>query len=110
MLSLLRLLSSTLPVIFPILLWAVLLAFVLAILFAFDDGIKRLKKLHQIPCDRCRFNTGSHYLKCSVNPLTAYSEAAIHCRDYERIPHRRLSFRFLKYGIEQFKVWHRQSN
>jgi hypothetical protein len=50
---------------------------------ALKEGITYLKKLHQIPCDRCVFFTGDYHLKCSVNPLTAMSEVAIACRDFE---------------------------
>ncbi len=78
--------DSFLTLIFPILIWAVALAFVHAILLAIDDGLQRLKKLHQIPCYRCRYYTGSPYLKCPVHPLSACSEAALSCKDYEGHP------------------------
>ncbi|WP_310417399.1 hypothetical protein [Chamaesiphon sp. OTE_8_metabat_110] len=44
-----------------------------------------LKRLHQIPCDRCVFFTGEHNLKCTVNPYTAFQEEAIDCSDYRPI-------------------------
>jgi hypothetical protein len=47
---------------FPVLIWGVLLGFFLAILFAVDEGLKRLRQLHQVPCDRCRFNSANPYL------------------------------------------------
>jgi hypothetical protein len=50
---------------------------------ALKEGIIYLKKLHQIPCSRCVFFTGDYHLKCTVNPLTAMSETAIACRDFE---------------------------
>jgi hypothetical protein len=78
--------DSLLAVIVPIAIWALALAFVVAILLAVEDGLQRLKRLHQIPCYRCRYYTGSHYLKCPVNPLSACSEAALHCKDYEEYP------------------------
>lgn len=34
------------------------------------DGVARLRRLHQIPCDRCVFFTGDYRLKCTVYPLT----------------------------------------
>jgi hypothetical protein len=46
-------------------------------------GITHLKKLHQVPCSRCAFFTNDYRLKCTVNPLTAMSEEAINCRDFE---------------------------
>jgi hypothetical protein len=48
------------------------------------DGIAHLKRLHQIPCDRCAFFTGTHNLKCTVHPLSAFTEEAIDCRDFEQ--------------------------
>jgi hypothetical protein len=47
------------------------------------DGIAHLKKLHQIPCDRCVFFTGTYHLKCTINPCAAFTEEAIQCRDFE---------------------------
>ncbi|NER80835.1 MAG: hypothetical protein F6K42_14945 [Leptolyngbya sp. SIO1D8] len=67
----------------PITIWGVLMAFFLSLLVTIRDGIQHLKKLHQIPCSRCTYATGSLYLKCTVNPISAFSEAALHCRDYE---------------------------
>ena len=67
----------------PILIWVVLVFFFLSICLAIHDGIARLKRLHQIPCSRCTFFTGSYYLKCTVHPCKALSEEAIHCLEYE---------------------------
>ncbi len=75
--------NSLLPLLFPCLIWAVLLFFFLALLLAVRDGLQRLKRLHQIPCHRCQYYTGSLYLKCPVHPYAAFSEEAIHCCDYE---------------------------
>ena len=69
-------------VLMPIGIWAVLMSFVLALLLAVEDGIKQLRRLHQIPCHRCQYYTGSHYLKCPVHPMNAFSEDAIACADY----------------------------
>jgi hypothetical protein len=43
---------------------------------------QQLKKLHQIPCDRCVFFTGEYNLKCTVHPYKALNEDAIGCSDY----------------------------
>ncbi|MCC0176122.1 hypothetical protein I4641_03895 [Waterburya agarophytonicola K14] len=40
------------------------------------------KKMHQIPCTKCRFFTGDYRLKCTVNPHFANTEEAIGCSDY----------------------------
>ncbi len=60
-----------------------LLAFAGAVYLAARDGVRRLRRLHQIPCHRCAFYTGSPYLKCPVHPSRALSEEAIGCLDYE---------------------------
>lgn len=46
-------------------------------------AIIHLKNLHKIPCSKCLYFTGEYSLKCTVNPSTALSEAAIDCRDFE---------------------------
>jgi hypothetical protein len=46
-------------------------------------GSAYVKRLHQVPCHKCQFFTNSCYLKCTVNPHLAGSEAAIDCRDYQ---------------------------
>jgi hypothetical protein len=67
----------------PVLIWLVLLGFFWAVCLAIQDGIYRLKRLHQIPCNRCIFYTGEYRLKCTVNPYRAFTEDAIACRDWE---------------------------
>ncbi len=43
------------------------------------EGIRHLKKLHQVPCDSCQYFTGEYLLKCTVHPCKAFSEEAIDC-------------------------------
>lgn len=75
--------DSLLAIAVPLGIWAVVLIFVLAVLLAVNDGVKRLQRLHQVPCFRCQYYTNSPYLKCPVHPLNAGSEAALCCTDYE---------------------------
>ncbi|MGD1919391.1 MAG: hypothetical protein ACFCAD_11165 [Pleurocapsa sp.] len=49
------------------------------------DLVATVKKMHQIPCTRCRFFTGDYRLKCTVNPHVANTEAAIGCSDCQKI-------------------------
>lgn len=67
--------------------WFVLASFISfflwSIFVATQDGINRLKRLHQVPCGQCAFFTGDYRLKCTVHPITALSEEAINCRDFE---------------------------
>jgi hypothetical protein len=67
----------------PVIIWSVLMSFFLSLMVALEDAIKRLRRMHQIPCSHCQYYTGSYYLKCPVHPISAFSEEAIQCRDYE---------------------------
>ena len=46
------------------------------------DVVAQAKRMHQIPCTKCRFFTGDYRLKCTVNPSVANTEQAIGCGDY----------------------------
>ena len=46
------------------------------------DIAVQTKKMHQIPCTKCRFFTGDYRLKCTVSPSIANTEQAIDCSDY----------------------------
>ncbi len=67
----------------PLVIWLVLLCFFCAIFFAIQDGFLYLRKLHQIPCNRCSFYTGETCLKCTIHPYKAFTEEAISCEDWE---------------------------
>ncbi|MEL7495484.1 MAG: hypothetical protein AAGJ95_16185, partial [Cyanobacteria bacterium J06554_11] len=49
----------------------------------FKRGVNQLKQMHAVPCSQCAYFTGDYRLKCTVNPLTALTEDAISCLDYE---------------------------
>lgn len=67
----------------PILIGVGLISFITAICVAVHDGMRRLQRLHQVPCSRCTFFTGDYRLKCTVHPCKALSEEAIGCLDFE---------------------------
>jgi hypothetical protein len=46
-------------------------------------GWQHLRRLHQVPCDRCAFFTGDYRLKCTVHPYKALTEESLHCLDFE---------------------------
>jgi hypothetical protein len=69
----------------PISLLGLLAGFIWAVVMAFRDGITRLQRLHRVPCNRCVYFTGCHYLKCTVQPHKAMSEEAIDCLDFEPV-------------------------
>lgn len=46
------------------------------------DAILQAKRMHRIPCTKCRFFTGDYRLKCTVNPNLANTENAIDCSDF----------------------------
>jgi hypothetical protein len=52
----------------------------------------QLRRMHQVPCDRCIYFTNSSHLKCTVHPCKALTENAIDCRDFEvqRVPRQRV--------------------
>ena len=72
-----------LPLLMPIAIWGCLVLFITSVLFALKDGLQQLRRLHQVPCNRCRYHTGNAYLRCAIQPLSAFSESAIGCPDYE---------------------------
>ena len=81
--------SQTLsPPILAILLGSGLISLTWSIFKTVQQGINHLKKLHQVPCDRCAFHTGSYLLKCTVHPSRAFTEESIGCLDYEPTCHR----------------------
>jgi hypothetical protein len=45
-------------------------------------GFQHIRRLHRIPCSKCQYFTDSCFLKCTVHPNLACSEAAIDCRDF----------------------------
>lgn len=49
------------------------------------EGVRYLRRLHQVPCARCRYFTGEQVLKCTVHPCKAFSESAIDCLDFEPV-------------------------
>jgi len=54
------------------------------------EGLRHLRRLHQVPCHRCQYFTGEHWLKCTVHPCRAFSEAAIDCPDFEPLERTRV--------------------
>lgn len=67
----------------PLSLIALLIGFLWAVSVAIRESTTRLKRLHSIPCDRCLYFTGCHYLKCTVHPCKALTEDAVDCLDFE---------------------------
>jgi hypothetical protein len=68
-----------------ILVWTVLFSLSWFTWATLGAGWHHLRKLHQVPCDRCAFFTGDYRLKCTVHPYKAFTEEATHCIDFE--PH-----------------------
>ncbi|NEO99174.1 MAG: hypothetical protein F6K58_10920 [Symploca sp. SIO2E9] len=71
----------------PLSLLALLVGFLYAVIVAWQESVVRLKRLHSIPCNRCVYFTGCHYLKCTVNPYKALTEDAVDCLDFEPTLH-----------------------
>lgn len=73
-----------LPVICFVLVWSAIALATWHLFTGLRQGMRNVKRLHQIPCAGCRYATCSHYLKCSVQPSIAFSEDAINCQDFEQ--------------------------
>jgi len=74
------------PFLIPIccvLAWTVIILVFVNLWTAIKDTLQTAQKMHQIPCHNCQFFTNNYRLKCTVNPHTANTEAAIGCRDYQ---------------------------
>jgi hypothetical protein len=69
-----------------VLAWLIFGLFISSILHSLRKGITYVRRLHQIPCDRCAFFTGNPCLKCTVRPSDAMTESAIGCHDFEPLP------------------------
>ncbi|MDJ0694534.1 MAG: hypothetical protein QNJ50_09260 [Mastigocoleus sp. MO_188.B34] len=63
--------------------WSIVILSIASVWFSWEKGRKHLRRLHQIPCNRCVFFTNDYRLKCTVNPTQACSEEAINCIDFE---------------------------
>ena len=72
-----------LPAICFVLAWLITFITLWSVARAFYDSFQSARRMHQIPCARCRFATGDLHLKCPVHPREAFSEQAIGCADYE---------------------------
>lgn len=68
----------------PVAIWITLVCFFTSICFAAKEGMRKLKRLHQIPCSHCTFSTEDYRLKCAVRPCQAFSEEAVYCPDFEK--------------------------
>jgi len=68
---------------FMLLAWGMVANLVVSLLHGLTIGLLTIRRLHQIPCSRCRFFANSPYLKCPVHPTIALSSQAIDCRDFE---------------------------
>ena len=62
--------------------WSLSISICTSIIIYCINGFRHIRRLHRIPCSKCQYFTDSYYLKCTVNPELACSEAAIDCRDY----------------------------
>lgn len=79
----LQIISSVASSVLAICIWLVLASFLWSLWEDLVRGFANLRRLHQIPCDRCAFFTGDYHLKCTVHPSKALTEEAIDCLEYE---------------------------
>jgi hypothetical protein len=76
----------------PLFVVMLLSGFLWAIIIAFQESRPRLQLLHAIPCDRCAYFTGCHYLQCAVHPYRAFTEEAVKCPDFELVSPKKSGF------------------
>jgi hypothetical protein len=62
--------------------WSLSIGAFVTILVSCTKGFRYVSKLHSVPCSKCQYFTDSNYLKCTIQPNLACSEAAIDCRDF----------------------------
>ncbi len=65
-----------------LLIWGTMILFVIDFALSMRRSVMSVRRLHSIPCANCCYATGDYRLKCSVHPTSAFSEEAIHCRDF----------------------------
>jgi hypothetical protein len=70
-------------VIYVVCAWTITVLFVWNFLISLQKGMSYVKRLHEIPCHACEYFTNDYRLKCTVRPMTACSEEAIACPDFE---------------------------
>jgi hypothetical protein len=70
-------------IVYSMLAWGMVIVLCWGIYENWMSGLIHIKKLHQVPCHKCKYFIDSSYLKCTVNPRIAGSEDAIDCRDYQ---------------------------
>lgn len=54
-----------------------------SLISAVMDAVAKAKRMHQVPCYKCRFFTRDYRLKCTIKPHDANTELAIDCSDYQ---------------------------
>lgn len=65
--------------------WSFVLCLGLNLWAFLTETIQTSRRLHKIPCARCRYCTNTHLLKCAVHPQTALTEQAIQCPDFVQV-------------------------
>lgn len=46
------------------------------------ENLFQINPFPQVPCRKCQYFSGSHYLKCAVHPNEVLTNKAINCSDY----------------------------
>ncbi len=74
------------PILVPIcfvLAWGLVLMVAWTVFSAWQATLNRARQMHLIPCANCKYFTNNYRLKCPVHPVTANTEKAVHCADYQ---------------------------
>lgn len=70
-----------LPIVCALIAWGFVAIVAWNLFHTARHSIAAVRKLHRIPCDRCRYASYDYRLKCSLHPSEAFSEQAIQCQD-----------------------------
>ncbi len=71
------------PLVCAAVLWGVLVCLLWDAVCWIRQTKLNLQRQFAVPCHRCRYaNPDYRYLKCTVNPQGAFSEAALGCGDF----------------------------
>lgn len=63
--------------------WVLILLTIWSLISAVRDALRQARRMHAIPCPRCRFFSNNTHLKCCVHPHVVMTESACGCRDFE---------------------------
>ncbi len=62
--------------------WSLIAFLLYSVFTSLQQGLSRIRHLHQIRCSECLYYTHCPVLKCTIHPQQALTEATIVCPDF----------------------------